>query len=179
MSKSAITLLVIAIIAGAVQGATVYTDRAAWEAAIPTYEEEFFTDTTLNTGLSVVSDNGFIDGVWRDQVNDGNSTTWYFDDPITGFGGNWDLAFPSGPGIGIKIFLDGVLVEQEIPNTTAGTFWGVANGPFDEVLLTGGTQGSGRETYVLYNMVYGVPEPATLILLSIGAMMLRKRKTSL
>ncbi len=75
---------------------TVYPDdRPGWESAVCVYKEEFFTDATLNPGVSVVTDLGYVDttkGVWWDQLvcpaYGLTTTTWYFATPLVGFGGN-------------------------------------------------------------------------------------------
>jgi len=168
----------------------VYTDRSAWETAVGgVYVEEFFADATLNPGVSVVSDAGVVDavlGVWDDRVAGTDTTTWSFVDPITGFGADWDLAGPGGPGSGIRLLLDGTFIGQEIVQTTAGGFFGVTStSPFDSVLVEEGTQLGGAETYHMDNMLYSqqesiVPEPATLIvwslLMGMGVGLTRRRR---
>ena len=149
------------------------------------FDEEFFTDATLNPGVSVVSTVGYVKtstGVWWDRPTPGGATTtWSFATPIIAFGANWDLAGPGGQGTGLKMFLNGNLVGSEIPDATAGGFWGVTGDPFDQVLLTTGTQGGSAETYEMDNMVYGqVPVPGAAILGMIGIGMVgaytRKRR---
>jgi hypothetical protein len=104
--------------------------------------------------LSVVSENGFINTgkkVWHDQVNQSEVTTWQFTSPLRGFGADWDLVGPSG----LRLSVDDQFVGQEIPKGAKGEFFGVTStSPFQEVLVTGGTQGQGNETYEMDNMVY-------------------------
>jgi len=188
-----ICLVVLFAVSSAIAVPTVYTDRALWEAAVGTYTEENFDDGVLNADISVVSTVGKIqagtgalgtDLLWWDEVDEDVSpvrrTTWTFAKPITGFGAYWDLANPSGPGSHVQMYLDGVLVGQEIMNTTAGTFWGVTNGPFDTVLLTEGS-GTYREKYEMDEMVYSViPAPGAILLGGIGVAVvgwLRRRRT--
>jgi hypothetical protein len=153
---------------------TVYTDRSAWESAVNyDFEEEFFTDTTLNPGVSVITDNGYIDNVnrwWWDQVipveqpGGPTTTTWIFADAIIGYGGNWDPAGPGGPGTNIQLYLDGTPVSPEIPNSFAGNFFGVVSTvPFNQVLVSAGTYPYGWcERYTLDNMVYAIPSTSAV-----------------
>jgi hypothetical protein len=145
----AITLIILGLTAPAAEAAiTTYTNRAAWENAVNNnFEEEFFTDSTLNPGVSVVSSAGHVSGgVWSDRLNGSDTTTFIFADPIIGFGGNWNLA-PAGAGTGIRIYFDGVFVGSEIPDSYTGQFFGaVSDVPFNEVLLTEGTQSGVAET---------------------------------
>jgi hypothetical protein len=154
-------------------GVLVYTDRSAWETDAGSYDEEFFTDATLNPGVSFSSDNGVVDivnGVWHDVVELGEATTtWHFAHPITAFGGYWDLANPGGPGTGIKVYIDGSPVIAEWENTLSGEFRGfIASPSFSNVILT--AAGTGVETYELDNMVYStiIPAPGAIVLGGIG-----------
>ena len=72
---------------------TVYTDRSNWESALSgNYTEEDFSDTTLNPGLSVVSDSGYVDTgnqFWWDRMsgspNDCTTTAFPFVIPASIF----------------------------------------------------------------------------------------------
>ena len=153
----AITLIILGFTVPAAEAAiTTFTNRAAWENAVNNnFEEEFFTDSTLNPGVSVVSSAGHISGgVWSDRLNGSDTTTFIFAEAIIGFGGNWNLA-PAGAGTGIRIYFDGVFIGSEIPDSYTGQFFGaVSDVPFNEVLLTEGTQSGVAETFYLDNMVY-------------------------
>ena len=141
---------------------TIYNDDAAWKSAVnDIYTTEAFEDATLNEGLSVVTDEGYVDTTnewWHDRVTpEGHTTTWSFDTPVTSFGGNWDLAGPGGQGTSIlAVVIDGVEVEVgQIQNTYAGEFWGfVSDEPFSAVLLKSGNTAGVAETYNFDNMVY-------------------------
>jgi len=150
----------------AVPTITVYPmDQTGWQSAVAAWETEDFSDATLNTGVSVVSDNGTVlGGVWDDQLIPGTAeTTWTFDNPIVAFGGKWDLAGPGGPGTGIAVEIDGSWVAVgEIPKEYAGEFWGfVSDEEFTQVLLKAGTDPGGgwAESYELDDMVYAGPMP--------------------
>jgi len=172
---------------------TVYTDRPGWGSAVCDYEEEFFTDAILNPGVSVTTVNGVVqagtgvlgpDNVWSDRVVPGGATTtWTFAKPLTGFGAFWDLANPGGPGTGIALLLDGVLVGAEILPSTSGSFFGVTSStPFNAVLVRAGTDPLGtQETYEMDNMVScTIPAPGAILLGGIGVGVvswLRRRRT--
>lgn len=144
--------------------ATVYTDKANWEAAVGSWATEDFSDATLNPGVSVVSDNGYVTGgLWWDRVDDGDwgdygETTWTFADPIYAWGGTFDANIPGGPGSSIKVtYLDGTETDVgTIPATIQDTFWGfVANEPFTKVHLVDAELEEGAcETYEMDDMVY-------------------------
>ncbi len=178
------TLALPAMVA-AVPVTTVYDqDEAGWKAAVGTWLTEDFADATLNTGLSVVTDNGLVQAasgclatsnVWWDRLIPGSATTtWTFDVPITAFGGNWDLGGPGGPGTGIAVEINGSWVPVgEIDSDVECKFWGfVSDTAFTQVRFIAGTDPQGwAETYELDNMVYsahtngyiiggGIVEPA-------------------
>jgi len=177
--------LLLAGTAGAAQ--TVYTDFSAWQAAVPGFGTEDFSDATLNYGISVASGGGTISsGLWNDAVAlGGNTTTWFFDEPRTAWGAEfWDLLCvgPEGPGTGIQVWLDGAPTSSQIPNTTDNTFWGVTSTePFVKVWITTGNQSGIQETYTMDNMVYSaIPAPGAILLGMIGTCVvgwLRSRKS--
>jgi len=169
MEKKLITICsIILFVVGTASAATVYTNRTNWESAVCGYEEEFFTDATLNPGVSVVSTVGYVHaaGYWWDRVDDGDwygdgkvrDTTWSFAIPMAAWGGTFDAAGPGGPGSSIVVELvDGTPVYVgTIPNTIAGTFWGfVSDTPFVKVHLKDAALIVGAcETYHMDNMVY-------------------------
>jgi hypothetical protein len=136
-------------------------DRLGWESAVGVYEEEFFTDATLNPGVSVVTDNGYVKtstGVWWDRLvcSPTTTTTWQFATPLVGFGGNWNPGGPGGSGAGIAVAIDGSWVSVgEISRSYTGQFWGfVSTVPFSAVRLSPGSGSGWCETYELDNMVY-------------------------
>jgi len=146
---------------------TVYPeDRPGWESALVCdYREEFFTDATLNPGVSVETDNGYVEtstGVWWDRLvcpESGLTTTiWQFDTPLDSFGGNWNPGVPGDPGACIAVAIDGSWVSVgEIPAAYTGQFWGfTSTTSFSAVRLSPGSACNGAwcETYELDNMVY-------------------------
>ncbi len=173
MTKKRIIMCAIVLVAaGNVHAVTVYTDRAAWEAAVGAYSEEDFEDGVLDPGVAVLSmwpgevlpGSGVLgpDNVWWDRLvcpgGGETATAWTFAAPLDGFGAYWDPYGPGGPGANIQMYLNGELVGSEILSTTEGTFWGVANGPFDTILLTSGSECGWAwcETYEMDNMVYSL-----------------------
>lgn len=176
--------LVLAVAGQAGAAINVFTSLDAWRSGLGSYETETFNDGQLDYGITVVSGNGFIDGnIWWDQVvPDLSTTTWVFSQPLTAWGADyWDLAWPSGPGKGIQVYLDGVPVPTEIPNTTQGTFWGVTSDvPFYSVLVTAGTASGWCEMYKMDNMSFNtVPAPGAILLGALGTALvggLRRRR---
>jgi hypothetical protein len=178
-----LAVLAMGLWAGSAQAVDVYTNQADWTTALggATVFLEDFNDTTLNTGLSIVSTypdfsiNGTVPGKMLDQVDDaqGFKTTVTFDKPMTAAGGFWDLAGPGGPGSNIYINLlgGGTQFVGEIPKTTEGTFWGfTTTTPFTSIIISEGSLFY-METYTLENFQYAaVPEPGTLLLLGSGLM---------
>jgi len=175
---------------------TVYNDRTAWETAVGSWTLENFDDGILNPDVSVASQFGGAiqagtgalgpDKVYYDRVtvptSGGYTTTWSFATPLYAFGADWDLSGPGGPGTNLQLYLNGVIVGEEILKSTAGTFWGLTNGPFDTILIAVGTaSGAWAETYEMDDMVYApIPAPGAILLGSIGVGLvgwLRRRRT--
>ena len=167
---------------------TVYTDRSNWESALSgNYTEEDFSDTTLNPGLSVVSDSGEVDTgnqVWWDRMSGSPNdwtTTFSFTPSILAFGGYWDLAGPGGPGQGIELTLPGLsgVPLLSVDHYFSGGFWGfISDTAFDDVTLQAWIQSGWAETFELKKLVYSdsappptvdpIPEPTTFLLVGTG-----------
>ncbi len=171
MEAKLITMcVIILVVAGSGNAATVYTSRSDWEAAVGAYLEEDFDDGVLDPGISVVSTcpgsiqagSGVLgpDNVWWDRLvaPRATTTTWTFATELGGFGAYWDSANPGGPGTSIRLYRNGTFVGQ-IDRNTAGGFWGFTNGPFDTILLTSGSTSGWCETYEMDNMVYATCSP--------------------
>ena len=153
--------------------------RSDWEAAVGGfYNEENFADgvwqgvtaTPIGFGHSGFGVSG---SHFNDRLTPSNSTELEFDAPITAFGANWDLR-PGGPGLGIALEVDGILVMQEIPDFFSGQFFGFTSDvAFTRIVLMTGSQGGSAETYDLDNVVTSmttIPEPSSIILLCVGAL---------
>src|SRR5205085_9429339 len=81
--------------ASAAQAAiTVYTDQAAFLAALPGSTLEDFNDAVLAPGLAITSTVGTISGgLFNDQMVPGTQTTTFsFSSGQSGFGGIFDLS---------------------------------------------------------------------------------------
>jgi len=162
---------------------TVHADKAEWQNALKgqPFQTEEFNDTNLALGVSVTSQGVIKNGVWEDQVSDTQTNTWSFAQPLSAWGGNFNLAGVLDKGTGIAVtaqeLLGGNNSVGEISNSLQGEFWGfVADSPVDTVRLSKGTQGNlvdDRESYFLDDMVYAqtppapvpepVPEPAEIV----------------
>ena len=181
----AICAVVLFIVGNANAAFTTYFSRAAWEAAVDnSFDEEFFADATLNPGVSVVSDEGYVtSGYWYDYLGIGipaSTTTFTFDTDIVGYGGDWDTSPPSGnPAGGIAFSADGAYVDSVGDWEVFYGFFGfTSTTPFNTVVLGGS---SGGDMIALDNMVYSViPAPGAILLGGIGVGLvgwLKRRKT--
>lgn len=159
-----IVLLAFAVVSQAAPDTTIYDKdhQSGWAAAVVTWETEDFTDAILNPGVSVVTDNGYVDttkGVWWDKLDcpaGTTTTTWQFDRPIFAFGGTWNPFVPGGPGANIDVAINGGWVNVgEIPNVYFNEFWGFTSTvPFSQVRLQAGSNPASCERYELDDMVY-------------------------
>lgn len=162
-------MLSLVLVAPVLAASTVYTDKSAWEAAAGAYVTEDFSDATLNPGVSVISDQGYVTGgLWWDLVDDGDwfnnignetwTTTWTFAVPIVAWGGTFDAYNPGGPGSSIKVtYVDGTsAVVGYISQNTSDTFWGfVSDEAFTQVRLEDAEWlVEAAETYEMDDMVY-------------------------
>lgn len=172
----------------------VYTTRASWEAALgrPFTLEDFNDNTANGFTLALLGPGhtapGISGGRLQDRLDGTGTTTFTFPTAMIAFGGEWDLAGPGGVGTGIRLFADGVEAPSQIPDTSAGGFFGViSDTPFSVIELREGTQGGAAETYDLDNVVFAsadvaaVPAPPTVLLAAVGALgmlatKLRRRK---
>ena len=184
MNKKIIPMLVVgALSMGVVSHAnatvSLYTNLSDWTSSVSSYQTEDFNDTSLVSGLSYTSTSGgyVTSGYFYDRPTSSTTgTTWSFSSAVTAFGGDFNLAEPGGPGMGLLVTMsDGsqtYVSPSEISRNTNG-FWGfVSDLAFTSVTLLAGTQSGVAETYNLDNLVFGnvaaVPEPETYALMGIG-----------
>lgn len=155
---------------------TVYTDRAAWQAAAGSFAEESFGGDELNgfTITEIGSGHSYhvTGGLYWDRVVDDSSYTIYsFETATTAFGADWNL-LPGGLGQGLRLAVDGIAITPEISNTYSGFFGFTSNAAFDAVMVFAGDQRGMAESHSVDNLVYAtatpVPEPETYWLMLIG-----------
>lgn len=168
---------------------TIYTDKTQWESALGgQFLTEDFADSQLNDGVSFVStESGHINpaeecyqDVLASQSQNEPMTIWSFSPEIAAYGGDWALGGPGGSGNSLLVYIaDFSLYVGAISNNYGGEFWGfISDTPFTSVRLVGGP-GSHQQNYRLDNMVYSqVPEPAAMSLLTLGGLMLIRRRTA-
>ncbi|MEO0017593.1 MAG: hypothetical protein RLZZ522_876 [Verrucomicrobiota bacterium] len=148
------------------QTITVFTNRAAFEAAIggSRVTDDF---SLAETVLGVTTHNGAISGgKWADIAKDpAPSTVWATPFGGSAFGGTWDTTV-SGPGGGLAFELDFgggkiVAVPDSIPgNSAANVFFGfTASQPFFNVRVVQINPGGGtlQETHTLDDLTVQVP----------------------
>ncbi|WP_343731228.1 hypothetical protein [Duganella sp.] len=183
-------------------GITIYTDQAAWQAALSGQQviTEDFEDSTLIDGLVFepsLSPPSVHDGaMWTSVATWGGSltSTWFnfesLGTPLVGFGGHFDLS-DHRPGTGLQMYLvydrtlvGGGMLDLEVPNTYTGQFFGfISTLPFEGVHMTTGTQTGewiGKEggdyiygeAYHMNNLVIAVPEPSGGLMLLSGLLLL-------
>ena len=184
-----VTLVVFMSLAATVSASlvTVYTDKTEWENALGgQFLTEDFSDDILNAGVSFVSsESGHINpageyyqDVLASQSQNEPMTIWSFAPKTIAYGGNWTLGGPGGSGNSLLVYIaDSSLQAGTISNSYNGGFWGfISDTPFTSVKLIGGA-GSNQQNYSLDDMVYSqIPEPATMLLFSLGSLLLRKRR---
>jgi len=156
---------------------TVYTDRAAWQAAVGSFAQESFDDADISAFTLVEIGTGHSYGVtggrYMDRVVGEVSFTIYsFESATAAFGADWDLTLGGGLGQGLLLAVDGVAVGPQIGNDYRGFFGFTSTRTFDAVMVFGGSLGGMAETHSVDNLVYAtampVPEPSTYVLMIVG-----------
>jgi len=175
--------VVLVLCAGVASATTVtYTSRPLWNIAlanipvVATLTEDFNDGLVNQTWLSVASTVGTVTAFqWSDVIDASplKTTTWSWAVPMVGFGGDFDLYNPGGPGTGIDIWADfgsGLTYVMSVPNSAADTFYGfISTAAFTDVKFVQGSLGGVQETYYLDDLSYAwVPEPGTFFLLGTG-----------
>lgn len=167
-----------------------YTNRTTWESVVVGVSLEDFSGNTTSPGINFSSlqfpdtsgetpgPGTILNDRWEDKVSSRLETVTQisFTNPTSGFGGNWDLAGPAGPGHGLGLIItlldnSTLRLYEEVLNSLTNEFFGfVTDTGFKSVTLTYGWQtDDSAETYYLDNVVYSfVPEPLSLVLLGIS-----------
>ncbi len=173
------------------QVSTFYPTSPSWTAAVNALGSqhwvEFFDDNVLDphiasmTGASVqisvpsVFNLSALSPLVRAVVDGNNALTITFSQAMIGFGANFDLNGPGGPGSQVTLGLvDGSTttfsLANWLQNTQSGEFSGIVSVlPFTSVVLSEGT-GCCQETFEMDNMKFAaaVPEPETYAMLLAG-----------
>jgi hypothetical protein len=183
------------LVASGVNAASVsfYNSEAAFEASHFSGSLEQFEDTTLNSGLSITSDNtefAITGGHMHDRLvaGSGRVTTFEFGSSVNAFGGDFDLGV-AGFGQGIAVTFQAFLGATQVlsQQITGDGFFGFitdVGSLFNKVVFTAGSASGAAETYNLDNLRYGlhtpsaVPVPAALFLFApalLGFLGLRRK----
>ena len=201
-----VTIAVVSFVAPAIAGLSFYTDRDAWESAVNgSIVTENFDSVPFYELSEGVNSAGLIDielvnlavvDKWN-EINDGssyssvNGTPYYqggcrYTDPDTiivlhlpfsasAFGGDFYSTY-SSDGNGLMLQVNGLQYEFSdlMPFNDGTGFLGfVSSDAFSTVTLF---DSSNNEVFGLDNVSFAVPEPATMVLLSVGTICLRKRR---
>lgn len=197
MNRSYLGVLVLACAVMAPAAPVTYTNYSAWYAAATappntTVSTESFANNQINTpGLTLVDQpapgTSFADPGGSIQNDEFVATpfkysvgaTWTFDQPMTGFGADWDMTVLGG-----LMFLlgDGENIQLSPPiGSTFDSFYGfTSTQPFTSVQVVWGTNNtwpSFGQAYTMDNLAIAydppaaadaAPEPASLVLLCFG-----------
>jgi len=184
--------VVLAVPAGA---ATLYTSRAAWEAAVGSWSTETF-DSPIQDSANITFANGIVSvgtggsagnsvvsGAYSADIDSSgefeflfDSISWKFPTPVIGFGLDLDEA-ANGTGLVISGNFDGtglipISILDILGSPGSGFFGLVGTAPFKELHLTeefSVLNGIGAENFAADNLsVAVVPEPNTVALLLCG-----------
>jgi hypothetical protein len=168
-----------ALSAQASAGVTYYSSQSDYAAALASSKTETFSSTPLASGLSFVSNAGYVGGgLFNDRVVVGGaSTTFSFGGDVNGFGGFFDET-PGGFGQGLAFTLtlangSTEVLSQHLDEDSGSFFGFISTDAFTSVKLTGGNAATGvAETYNVDNVQFGslsaVPENDSVAMLLAG-----------
>jgi hypothetical protein len=162
---------------------TLYTNAAAWQAAVASSVTEPFNSTGLQAFTSVTSTAGSIGAasgvlsgsVWKDDMYNNpvfhSITTFsYVPAQLIGAGAVWDTS-PNGEGVGIDISLNGGSeTVGHIGGIHGGFFGWTSSTPFNSFQLSiYFLPLGGGETFDMDNLQFApVPEPSGALLVVLG-----------
>jgi hypothetical protein len=161
---------------------TIYTDAAAWQAAVGSFVTEPFDATGLQSFTQANSPSGGIgpaSGVLSGSVGGDdiyNNTSFYSattfsykPGQLLGAGATWDTS-PNGDGSGIDIFLNGGSESVGHIGGIHGSFFGwTSSTPFNSFVLEKFFQAQGGEVFNIDNLKFApVPEPCSATILALG-----------
>ena len=191
---SMVSTLLLASTAGAAS-MTAYTDLGSFTAAAGSLVVEDFSDTTLQTGLSIqfgtnIPAGSISGGEYHDvSVTSFSSTNPLvtFSTPVKAFGADWDLT-PGGNGGGLLLsisFADATTSSLVVPYDSSTIFRGFVSDTNVTSIRIHAADFTGEETFDADNFRFSgttngggggpaVPEPSAALVFSAGMLLVRK-----